>query len=102
MRGDPNRAHLEKQSGVHNPPAERSAFGPVAERTVMGERTVHDPNCVPGVEMGPGILGKPINSDPHAHQRRSDNLSKAPFERPGSHYAEENRRRIHGRGVDYK
>jgi hypothetical protein len=44
----------------------------------------------------------PENPDPHSHGRLSNNLSKKPFERPGSHYTEEIRRRVHGRDVKYR
>jgi hypothetical protein len=53
-------------------------------------------------EMGPGILGAPLNPDPHRHGRHSNNLSVKPGEKPGSHYADENRRRIFGRDVKYR
>ncbi len=29
-------------------------------------RSLHDANCVRGPEMPPGILGAPLNSDPHS------------------------------------
>jgi hypothetical protein len=90
-----NRAKFRRDSV--NPMSPRSAFGPIA-----GGSAIDPANSVPGVEMGAGILGAPLNPDPHSHGRRSNNLSKMPPEKPGSHYAEENRRRIHGRGVDYK
>jgi hypothetical protein len=95
-----NRARFKNDS--RNVPVPRSASGPIAEPTVMGVRTVHDPNCVTGREMGPGILGAPLNPDPHRHGRHSNNLSVKPGEKPGSHYADENRRRIYGRDVKYR
>jgi hypothetical protein len=88
LAGNENRAHVHK-GGRYQEMTPMTADGGVSGTNRSGD-------------MPPGILGAPLNSDPHAHQRRSNNLSKAPFERPGSHYATENRRRIHGRGVDYK
>ena len=36
-----------------------------------GARTVHDPNNVPGFECPPGILGAPLNPDPHGRGDRA-------------------------------
>ena len=36
-----------------------------------GARTVHDPNNVPGFECAPGILGAPLNPDPHGRGDRA-------------------------------
>jgi hypothetical protein len=35
-----------------------------------GARGVHDVSCVTGREMPPGILGAPLNPDPHARAPR--------------------------------
>jgi hypothetical protein len=89
---------LEKQSGVRNPPMPRSEFGPVAEPTVMGVRTIHDPNSVPGVEMGPGILNSnstPWTKDSHQNQKHSNNLAHPAPEKSREAYADEVRRRLH-------
>jgi hypothetical protein len=87
MSGNENKAHIGK-GGIENfmTPCDGSgSAGPVS----------------PG-EMGPGILGAPVNSDPHRHGRNSNNLSQKPPERPGSHYTDEIHRRLHGRDVKYR
>jgi hypothetical protein len=94
LRNNENHARFKNDSVNRMSP--RSADGSVAGGAII------DPNCVPGREQPPGILGAPINSDPHRHGRHSNNISQKPPERPGSHYAEENRRRIFGRDVKYR
>jgi hypothetical protein len=94
--GEENRAHIHK-AGRYQQMTPRSADGSVAGGAII------DPNCVPGREQPPGILGAPINPDPHSHGRHShESTAVKPPERPGAHYAEENRRRIYGRGVKYR
>jgi hypothetical protein len=43
-------------------------------------RAVHDANCVPGPDMPPGILGAPLNSDPHGRGPKAN-----PNASPSSH-----------------
>jgi hypothetical protein len=60
-------------------------------------------SAMPANDLPPGILGAPLNSDPHRHGRHShENLTQKPGERPGSHYTAENRRRLYDRGVKYR
>jgi hypothetical protein len=88
LRGNENRARIET-AGVYNrmTPCDGS-----------GSAVAHPANDLPMPIRGDA----PENPDPHSHGRLSNNLSKKPFERPGSHYTEEIRRRVHGRDVKYR
>jgi hypothetical protein len=81
--GNENRA---KHSASLNPPSDCSSLSRPAS---------------PGA-MPPPIRGDaPVTSDPHFHGRLStDNATVRPPERPRSHYAAEDRRRLNPRSGD--
>jgi hypothetical protein len=96
LKGNENRARIEK-AGVHNRMSPANAVPPTAA----------DASGVVGRPMGPGILNSnsvPMMKDAHAQGRRSfDNMVNKPPEKPRSHYAAEDRRRLNpGSGDTYK
>ena len=56
------------------PERNRFSLSPHGIKAAEGHATrgQHDPNCVTGPEMPPGILGPPLNPDPHRAGPRSN------------------------------
>jgi len=92
----PNRAHLEKGGSI-NRPTPREEYGSVAERTVMGVRTIHDPNSVPAPDIPRGGIcsSTPMRVDPHSNARHSnENRTVRPAEKARTGYTAEIKNRL--------